>query len=144
MILFLERETYSLHSTIGALSIVGEEENWVTLELPKNNGMPGAAIPSGLFSIELLPSPKFQELAKTDPWFLPYASAMPHLLKIPNRSEIMLHPGNSPLQTDGCILVGSAAGIDYIYGSREAFATIYARLTAALAQTEPLSILIQG
>lgn len=109
-----------------------------TLELPIKDGKPGSAIPAGVYQIELSPSPKF--LNNPDPFFQPYAARMPHVANIPGRSLIMLHPGNQPKDTDGCILIGETRGRDLILRSREAFTTLYPKLVAGCGSTEGCEI----
>lgn len=109
-----------------------------TLELPMKDGLPGSAIPAGEYPIELAPSPKFQALAEQDPWFKTYCDAMPHII-CPPRTLIMIHVGNSPSETEGCILVGEVAGINALGISRPAFAKLYPLIQTA---TEGCSIAI--
>ena len=92
------------------------------------DGLPHSAIPPGRYQIELAPSPKF--LKSTDPWVMKYANAMPHLLSIPGRSLIMIHHGNMPDETDGCILVGLKHDPDMVSGSRPAFDLLYEAIEA--------------
>lgn len=94
-----------------------------SLELPVKDGLPGSAIPLGTYDIELAPSPKF--LKSTDPWVQKYAKAMPHIIGIPGRSLILIHWGNEPTDTDGCILVGHRRKLDFLYSSRKAFIDLY-------------------
>lgn len=46
---------------------------------------------------------------------------MPHVVDVPDRTDILIHPGNFPSDTLGCILVGQTKGTDYIGESRAAF-----------------------
>lgn len=46
---------------------------------------------------------------------------MPHILDIPNRSGILIHWGNTAENTEGCILLGTTRGLNFIGSSREAF-----------------------
>src|SRR5258708_31069168 len=111
-------------STEGQLSVDGLFECY-TLELPWTDGSVGTAIPEGRFQIVLQPSPDFIELAARDPWFEKYARQMPHIVGIPGRSLIMLHPGNFVHSTKGCVLVGQTKGKDFIGSSKAAFANLF-------------------
>lgn len=144
MNLALYRSVLTPQSTIGKLFADGKFFCF-TLELPVKDGLPGSAIPTGIYPVEFEPSPKFQALAAQDSWFKPYADAMPHVI-CPPRTLIMLHPGNYPSNTDGCILVGETQGIDCIGTSRPAFAKLYPLIADALrtpsdaAQAPPTSL----
>lgn len=123
--LTLQRLWYTKRSTCGELS-VGERIGPYTLELPVLDGLPGSAIPPGRYRIELQPSPKFEQ--STDSWVQKYAGAMPHIVGIPKRSLIMIHWGNNPADTEGCILVGLSHDPDQVGSSRQAFESLYALL----------------
>jgi hypothetical protein len=130
MILTLQRRPQDPNSTPGQLGVNGVAECF-TLELPVRDGLPGSAIPAGTYPVVLEPSPKF--LAITDSWVQQYAAKMPHIQPIPNRSLIMIHWGNTPENTDGCILVGQDRAPDYVGNSRSAFAALYSKIAAAVA-----------
>jgi len=101
------------------------------LTLPLGDGLPGSAIPPGRYSVTIAPSPKFQAIAEHDAWFKIYANQIPHLLGIPNRSNILIHPGNYPDNTEGCILVGNEHNIDFLGNSRTAFSRLQPMIVAA-------------
>jgi hypothetical protein len=105
------------------------------LTLPKGDGLPGSAIPAGTYPVTLAPSPKFIQLAQKEPWFLPYMNTIPHVNDIPNRSDILIHVGNSAKDTDGCILVGLSLSGNWLSGSRTAFANLHDLLTKADSNT---------
>lgn len=62
-----------------------------TLEPPRTGQHP--CIPEGRYKVEMYPSGKFHALR-------------PILLNVPGRSGILIHEGNFPRDTKGCILVG--------------------------------------
>jgi len=119
--LVLQRLWYTDKSCCGELN--AGIMHLFTLELPVKDGLPGSAIPPGRYQIELAPSPKFQKSA--DAWVKQYASAMPHITGIKNRSLIMIHWGNGPHDTDGCVLVGLKHEPDMVIESRLAFEPFY-------------------
>jgi hypothetical protein len=140
MELILQRLTLTAESTEGELQ--GGGRTWDTLELPVKDGLPGSAIPPGKYLIVLGPSPKF--LTSSDSWVLQYAKAIPHVLGIPNRSNILIHWGNDAADTEGCILVGDTAATDFIGASRKAFSELWILLKAASDAGEVISLTVQG
>jgi hypothetical protein len=115
-------------STGGEL-YVNEVWECYTLELPVVDGLPGSAIPPGVYPITLAPSPKFM-LVHTE-WVEKYSQSIPHLFQIPNRTNILIHWGNEATDTEGCILVGKTRNLDFVGQSRDAFAALHAKLVPA-------------
>jgi hypothetical protein len=143
MNLILRRSNLNATCTEGDLYLPGSSTNLCyTLELPVKDGLPGSAIPPGTYPIAMMPSPKF--LSSEDPWVKTYAQNIPHVLDIPNRSNILIHWGNDVADTEGCILVGSGKGTDYVTGSRVAFAALWQQLIAAKNASEAISITVIG
>lgn len=125
MKLTLVRQTLTPDSTTGQLYIDGQPFCY-TLELPVIDGLPGSAIPEGTYPVVLAPSPKF--MASTDDWVLRYAQLIPHIYQIPDRTNILIHWGNTASDTEGCILVGQSLGTNYIGNSRLAFEHLWDRI----------------
>ena len=105
--LLLIRDTFSKNSTIGELFLNGERMS-DTLENPwVNNKKNVSCIPRGEYKVRLrLP----RESATRD--YL-------HLLVegVENRSHILIHIGNFPKDTSGCILVGLGSQQDAVNNS---------------------------
>ena len=141
MELVLQRQTASQHSTQGELLFRGAHKCW-TLELPVKDGMPGSAIPPGRFLVILAPSPKFR--GSQDTWVRRFADSIPHLWGVPGRSNILIHWGNSPQDTNGCILVGLDKGENFVGSSRAAFSRLHPLLRAAQIAGETISIEVRG
>jgi hypothetical protein len=143
MNLILRRSNINATCTEGDLFLHGDGNNLAyTLELPVKDGLPGSAIPPGTYLIQMLPSPKFQQ--SNDSWVKMYADNIPHVLGIPNRSDILIHWGNDVADTAGCILVGQTQGTDFIGSSRPAFAALWQKLMAAKAAGEVISLQVIG
>jgi Family of unknown function (DUF5675) len=141
--LILQRTNLTPESTEGELFLHGAGNQLaVTLELPVKDGLPGSAIPPGKYLIQMLPSPKFE--MSTDPWVLQYAGNIPHVLGIPNRSNILIHFGNTAKDTEGCILVGQESGDNFIAHSRPAFAALWEKLIAAKSAGEVITLQVIG
>lgn len=100
MNLNLIRMKMSALSTTGKLNIDSLFECY-SLERPE------VQIPLGSYEIEIRYSPRFKR-------------PLPHLLNVPHRSDILIHSGNWPRDTEGCLLVGQILGTDMILASRAA------------------------
>jgi hypothetical protein len=106
--LLIIRDTFSEKSTLGKLFINGESF-CDTLELPYiNNERSISCIPAGRYKVRLRTA---RESATRD--YL-------HLLvqDVPDRKWILIHIGNYPSQTKGCILVGNGRKQDVVENSR--------------------------
>tara|TARA_R110001583_G_scaffold45737_1_gene143755 strand:+ start:1439 stop:1858 length:420 start_codon:yes stop_codon:yes gene_type:complete len=105
--LLLIRDTFSEKSTIGELFLNGERI-CDTLENPwLDNQRNISCIPEGEYKVRLR---------------LPRESATReyiHLLikDVPNRDFILVHRGNYPSQTQGCVLVGLSSEQDVVHNS---------------------------
>jgi hypothetical protein len=79
------------------------------------------AIPEGTYQISLYPSPHFGRL-------------MPMLDNVADRSDILIHWGNYPQNSDGCILVGE--NIDRLTGdilsTQQKFDELFPMIEAAV------------
>lgn len=116
-------------STIGVLYVNGATECF-TLELPWKDNLPDVScIPAGTYDVLLQFSPRFNRI-------------MPHLQAVPNREDILLHWGNFPADTEGCILVGEKRGNDSVLDSVEAFSEFFPKLQAAADASEPITITV--
>ena len=115
MKLVVQRDTFTVNSTSGELSI-DETFFCYTLE-PRSDRSEGKpyCIPVGTYPIALLESPRF-------------GMVTPHVLDVPGFSEIEIHPGNFPGDTEGCCLVGGSRGVDFVGGSRRVFSGLMQKL----------------
>lgn len=80
------------------------------------------AIPVGRYKLGIHDSPHFQR-------------QMPELLDVPGRSDILIHWGNYPENSDGCILVGESQDgkTGDIYNTRAMFDTLWRTVQPELA-----------
>jgi hypothetical protein len=113
MKLLVERGIDDGKAIMGKLSADGIFECF-TLEPSNDATYP--CIPEGTYPVELLFSPRFGEIT-------------PHIQGVPGRSFIEMHPGNSPKDTEGCVLVGETETTDWVGSSRLAFIALMALLT---------------
>lgn len=100
------------------------------------------AIPTGRYKVELSPSPKYQKKALTDSYFRQYANAMPHLLNVPGFTGILIHPGATANDTEGCVIVGRNLVKGKILQSRDTFSRLYSMLSETKRRGEDIYITI--
>lgn len=91
---------------------------------------PEVQVPPGTYQIEIRHSPRFNR-------------PLPHLLNTEPRTDILIHSGNWPRDTDGCILVGLQVGTDIILQSRLALDPLIQKLQLAIdAKPDSVSLTI--
>jgi hypothetical protein len=129
----VHRRIYTDKSTIGDLYFDGAFE-CSTLEDPvRQTKLHGeTAIPAGRYRLTIEPSPRYKRL-------------MPRLNDVPGYSGVLIHWGNFPSDTQGCLLVGRYdphSAPDFISSSRKAFDQLFAKLDAR--KNEEMWISIHG
>ena len=122
MKLNVKRDPSTALATLGTLYIDDQFECY-TLERP------AVQIPAGQYSVEITYSPRFSR-------------PLPLLDSVPGRSDIRIHAGNWPRDTEGCILVGRQKGKDMILQSQLALDPLVSKIQAALAKGEAVTIQI--
>lgn len=138
MIIGVKRFLTSPGGTFGRLTIDGAEAGY-TLELPWNGGQNRRCtdcIPPGLYVVTIDFSSRFKRL-------------MPRLLDVPGRDGILIHPGNTEANTEGCLLVaqvlaGTPENPTGILNSRIVFNPLFRSLQDAQAQGEENDIAISN
>jgi hypothetical protein len=142
-----KKDTY----TIGRLFINGEffcntledtdrglkqSDPLVTIQKKKVYGE--TAIPTGIYKLEMnVVSPKYS-LVK---WYQDLCKGkMPRLLNVPGFEGVLIHPGNTPLDTFGCVLVGDNKVKGKLVNSRERFKELYKKLRIAADNNEEITI----
>lgn len=92
--LLLKRIFKGTGYTIGKLYIDGEYFCDTLEDAVRDKKIPGeTAIPAGTYKVIVNMSPRFKRL-------------LPRLLDVPGFEGILIHRGNTPSDTAGCILVG--------------------------------------
>lgn len=82
------------------------------------------AIPYGRYEVELnVKSPKYSNFAKY-PWAKPYGGFLPRLKNVNGFEGILIHVGNTPQASSGCVLVGYNTIKGQLTDSRKAFALL--------------------
>ena len=129
MKLLLERIQLDWDVTIGQLSVDGRFFCW-TCEDPVRDGfkVPGdTAIPYGTYTVEISWSPRFRR-------------PLPMVLNVPGFRGIRIHPGNTAMDTEGCILPGCDRLPKGVGRSRQAFADLYRLLDEAGQRKETVTL----
>lgn len=88
------------------------------------------AIPKGTYDVQITFSNRFQQ-------------NMPLLVNVPGFDGIRIHPGNTALDTDGCVLVGMLKMADFIGDSRKAYNQLLPLIQAAINRKESVKITVQ-
>lgn len=85
------------------------------------------AIPSGTYRLDLnTVSPKYSR----KPEYACIGYKMPRILGVPCYEGILMHPGNTDRDTEGCILVGQNKVVGKLVNSRQVFFDLYRTLKA--------------
>lgn len=81
----------------------------------------GVQIPAGTYPVGLYPSPHFGRL-------------MPIVESVPGRSDILIHWGNYPQNSEGCILVGEQRDLSTgeIFNTQKQFDALFPAIEAAV------------
>lgn len=129
MIVTVDRNEYSKKDTVGNLYIDGKLKCFTIEDVCRPEGAVKVkgetAIPFGLYKIGLRHSPKFSPIYKHD---------MLWIQEVPNFQYILIHPGNTRLDTEGCLIIGDRLGI--IKGERAVLNSIvtYKKIYPILAE----------
>lgn len=128
MKLTLYRTIFGPRSTIGELFLDGGFLCYTLEDVVRPEKIKGeTAIPAGLYAVDITYSPRF-------------ARMLPLLLAVPDFEGVRIHPGNRPEDTEGCILVGTQAGVDVVTNSRVAFDQLFGLMVHARNSGESIRI----
>jgi hypothetical protein len=134
MKLISRRKEYGDNYTISELSVNGVYECFILEDTVRPKGVKifgNTAVPAGTYNVVINFSNHFQKL-------------LPELLNVPLFEGIRIHPGNTDVDTEGCLLVGTTwGGGDFIGNSVVAFNHLFPQLQAAIAAGESVTIEIQ-
>lgn len=97
------------------------------------------AIPTGRYSVSIdIVSPRFSQVKM----YKSIGGRLPRLSSVPGYAGVLIHVGNTPADTDGCLLVGKNKQVGMVTESRETFFKLYDLLKAANARKEKIYITI--
>jgi len=107
------------NSTIGELTIDGKFECYTLEDKERDVKIKSeTAISKGTYKVIINRSNRFKKL-------------LPLLLNVPNFEGVRIHPGNTNHDTEGCILIGTTKGKDFIGNSRIAFNRLFKKMQLA-------------
>lgn len=110
--------------TIGELTIDGNK--FATLELPwLNNLKMVSCIPPGVYCCKQIESPSRGKVYE--------------VTDVEGREHILIHVGNFPRDTEGCILIGMQPGVNMINNSKIALAKLF-----EITKDEPFALVIEA
>ena len=99
------------------------------------------AVPKGTYGVAMnVTSPKYSAV----PWYWQLCQGkMPRLLSVPGFDGILIHPGNTALDTFGCILVGKNTKVGRLTESKATFKKLYKEMAKAVKEGEDITIVIE-
>ena len=139
MNLRLVREPSSATSTLSVLFLDGHYFGFMLEDIIRERaGVPVSvwkvkgktAIPAGVYRVAITRSERFSREASARAGAAVDVET-PELVHVPGSSGIRIHPGNTAVDTDGCLLPGFARQADRVLKSRPAYVQLLERLRAA-------------
>lgn len=99
------------------------------------------AIPSGTYGVAMnVTSPKYAAVS----WYWQLCRGkMPRLLSVPGFEGILIHPGNTALDSLGCILVGRNTKVGKLTESKATFRALYKEMAKAVQEGEEITVVIE-
>ena len=99
------------------------------------------AIPSGTYGVAMnVTSPKYAAVS----WYWQLCQGkMPRLLSVPGFEGILIHPGNTALDSLGCLLVGKNTKVGQLTESKATFQKLYKEMAKAVKEGEEITIVIE-
>ena len=96
------------------------------------------AIPAGTYKVAMdVVSPKYSAVK----WYKDLCGGkMPRLLGVPGFEGILVHPGNTALDSYGCILVGRNTKVGQLTESKATFKKLYKKMKDAYDRGEAITI----
>lgn len=140
MKILVERKWRKEDYTIGILSVNGVRLCNTLEDVVRSEKVYGkTAIPAGTYRVLMnTVSPKFQDRT----WAKPYGGIVPRLRNVPDFQGVLIHPGNTAADTDGCILVGDNTIKGQLTNSTNRYYELMGKLLAAALAGEAIDITI--
>lgn len=140
MKILVERKWRKEDYTIGVLSVNGVRLCNTLEDAVRSEKVYGkTAIPAGTYRVLMnTVSPRFQDRA----WAKPYGGIVPRLRNVPDFQGVLIHPGNTAADTDGCILVGDNTIKGQLTNSTNRYYELMGRMLGAALAGEAIDITI--
>jgi hypothetical protein len=128
MIVTVQRKYLTPTETIGELYIDGKFQCYTLEDTKRDSKVKGKTrIPAGTYALKKRYSPRFSPIYKHD---------MLWVYGVPGFEYILIHPGNTAKDTEGCLLVGELIGKNCILKSRDTYNKIYPIISKAIDKGE--------
>lgn len=110
------------------------------LEIQSKKVYGQTAIPYGTYKIDMnTVSPKFKDRS----WAKFCGGKLPRLIDVPGYSGVLIHVGNKPADTLGCILVGDNKIKGQVINSTSTFQELYSLMLKAKVAGEEITVTIE-
>ena len=97
-------DTAALQKALDKVDVFRRKDIAAWGEGPVGAAAPEIVLPAGTYRIRMN---TVSEKSKDRAWARPYGGIVPRLVAVPNFEGVLIHPGNTAADTDGCILVGN-------------------------------------
>ena len=96
------------------------------------------AIPTGIYKVRIdIVSPKYSSVD----WYKQLCDGkMPRIMNVPGFEWILIHPGNSALDSSGCVLCGKNTVKGGLTQSKETFKALYQKMKKAADNGEQITL----
>jgi hypothetical protein len=150
VIINVNRTQFNWTETLGEFVIFGKSKGYTVEDETRLQKVHGrTAIPEGTYQLGLRNSPKFSDtfywsekdkllkpknIATTLSGYVPHQ--LIHIENVPNFQYVLIHWGNTSLDTEGCLIIGKELGIvknmQGVLKSKELYQEIYPELYSAI------------
>ena len=118
----------------------GLHETQSLLEIQNKKVYGETAIPTGVYKLNMnTVSPKFKDRS----WAIPYKGILPRLENVKGFEGVLIHVGNKPQDTLGCILVGENKVKGQVINSTASFNKLMKLLLQANIDGEDIELTVE-
>lgn len=118
----------------------GLHETQSLLEIQSKKVYGETAIPTGVYKLNMnTVSPKFKDRS----WAIPYKGILPRLENVKGFEGVLIHVGNKPQDTLGCILVGENKVKGQVINSTASFNKLMKLLLQANIDGEDIELTVE-